>query len=384
MKNNKYTVTELATAFDPPFTRQAILKHISVGNIPSKKKGRDHVIDIDDIVVKEFIKNSNRKFTEKSVKVTESKPPVLKKSVKAKVKKTAKKEKPVKVTKEKNTSLAIKNLKGGRFFKGKLRSKILERDGYKCKLCGKTPEDGIRLEVDHIIEFEDGGETTYDNGQTICSECNKGKSAAKKVNDKDEIISITEFAKRVGVHRNNVAEKVKDGIIVADKVTGKINYTTEILKWFKRSEVNNKPVKDIPPPEDTEDELPKDIYDRLDSGETLTNTEIIKLPKGWVDKIKVYEQTKQIVQKRQQERKELLNKKLLRVTLGKLFEIHVNEFLTIKAKVVPDLAGIFQSTDSEKMIEAEKRLDEEFWKVLNHIKIEFNRFLKRAEDEPIS
>ena len=59
----------------------------------------------------------------------------------------------------------IKQIEGGRFFKGALRQAILKRDGYRCVLCGKSPADGVRLEIDHIIEFEDGGKTTYDNGQ---------------------------------------------------------------------------------------------------------------------------------------------------------------------------------------------------------------------------
>ena len=248
---NIYTLKEFADSFTPAYSRQGILHLVKNGTLPGKTQGRGFVIDVSHALVKEFIKNSNRTFTKKPVKVTEQKPPVLKKSVKVKGKKTAKKENLVKVAKPKKE---------------------------------KKPEP--------------------------------------------------------------VALVVEDN------------------------------------PND--DEVPQDIYDRLDSGETLSNSEIIKLPKGWVDKIKVYEQTKQIVQKREQERKELINKKLIRITLGKLFEIHVNEFLTIRSKIVPDLAGIFESTDSAKMIEAEKAIDEELWRVLKHIKIEFNKFLERQNSEPIS
>ena len=75
-----------------------------------------------------------------------------------------------------------------RFFPQKLKQVIFQRDNYSCQLCGKHREllisEGLHLEVDHIIECEDGGQTTYSNGQTLCSACNKGKHHAKKLMQK--------------------------------------------------------------------------------------------------------------------------------------------------------------------------------------------------------
>jgi hypothetical protein len=68
----------------------------------------------------------------------------------------------------------IKNIEQGRFFKGRLRQIILERDNYKCVLCGRSASDNIILEIDHIIQWSLGGKTIYDNGRTVCNECNKG------------------------------------------------------------------------------------------------------------------------------------------------------------------------------------------------------------------
>lgn len=131
-------------------------------------------------------------------------------------------------------STQLKEIEGGRYFKGALRQAILTRDGFRCKLCGKTPQDGILLEVDHITEFEDGGKTTFENGQTVCSDCNKGKHALKKISDSDEYISQKEFARRVGTHRNAISDAIDKGIITKDITTGNINYTTEVIKWFKK------------------------------------------------------------------------------------------------------------------------------------------------------
>lgn len=58
-----------------------------------------------------------------------------------------------------------------------LRYNILRRDGFRCRLCGRTARDGVKLEVDHIIPISRGGKTTYDNLQTLCKECNRGKGA---------------------------------------------------------------------------------------------------------------------------------------------------------------------------------------------------------------
>ena len=60
----------------------------------------------------------------------------------------------------------------------RLRFRVMLRDNFKCQHCGKSPAtyQGIVLNVDHIIPWSDGGETTIQNLQTLCTECNLGKS----------------------------------------------------------------------------------------------------------------------------------------------------------------------------------------------------------------
>ena len=58
----------------------------------------------------------------------------------------------------------------------KLRYKILKRDGFKCLLCGRTPQDdGVTLEVDHIDPVANGGKTVDENLRSLCKQCNRGK-----------------------------------------------------------------------------------------------------------------------------------------------------------------------------------------------------------------
>jgi len=61
---------------------------------------------------------------------------------------------------------------------GSMRFEIFKRDKYKCKICGMSPalNPKIILHVDHIIPVIKGGKTEPGNLQTLCNECNLGKS----------------------------------------------------------------------------------------------------------------------------------------------------------------------------------------------------------------
>lgn len=53
--------------------------------------------------------------------------------------------------------------------------RILARDNYCCKYCGRSRDDGVKLTVDHIIPISRGGTDGLDNLWTLCLECNQGK-----------------------------------------------------------------------------------------------------------------------------------------------------------------------------------------------------------------
>lgn len=66
--------------------------------------------------------------------------------------------------------------RGSRSIPPGLRFNVLERDEGICRLCGRGRRDGLCLHIDHITPFSLGGLTTLDNLQTLCAECNIGKS----------------------------------------------------------------------------------------------------------------------------------------------------------------------------------------------------------------
>ncbi len=60
-----------------------------------------------------------------------------------------------------------------------LRYKVLVRDKFRCKICGRSPatDIGIILHVDHIYPWSKGGPTSIENLRTLCNKCNLGKGA---------------------------------------------------------------------------------------------------------------------------------------------------------------------------------------------------------------
>ncbi len=52
------------------------------------------------------------------------------------------------------------------------KKKVLEKDGYRCVVCGRGKESGIELVVDHIKPKDKGGTNDIGNGQTLCAEHN--------------------------------------------------------------------------------------------------------------------------------------------------------------------------------------------------------------------
>ena len=57
-----------------------------------------------------------------------------------------------------------------------IRWQVFQRDDWKCVACGRGAQDGIILQVDHIVPRSKGGKDTLNNFQTLCHICNLRKS----------------------------------------------------------------------------------------------------------------------------------------------------------------------------------------------------------------
>ena len=82
-------------------------------------------------------------------------------------------------------------------FSAAQKAEILERDGYKCVMCGRGRKEGVALHVDHIKPKDSGGKATIENGQTLCAQHNNLKKNLKQTEaGKKMFVRLYELAKQ--------------------------------------------------------------------------------------------------------------------------------------------------------------------------------------------
>src|SRR3990167_7403092 len=60
-----------------------------------------------------------------------------------------------------------------------VRFRIFDRDGFRCRYCGRSPrDDGVKLHLDHVEQRILNGTDMDENLVTACQDCNLGKGAA--------------------------------------------------------------------------------------------------------------------------------------------------------------------------------------------------------------
>jgi len=101
-----------------------------------------------------------------------------------------------------------------------LKKAILERDNYRCVVCGRGPEDGVELHVDHIKPKDFGGKATFENGQTLCSQHNFLKKNFKQ----------TETGKRLFIRLYELAKKENNKPL--------LKFCIEVLEVFEKNDIN--------------------------------------------------------------------------------------------------------------------------------------------------
>ena len=87
-----------------------------------------------------------------------------------------------------------------RFIPLELKAQIIERDNFKCKICGKQIAEGVdakrlvkmaygTFHIDHIVPCQQGGRATLENLRLTCAKCNLSR---KKSFTYDEILQFAE------------------------------------------------------------------------------------------------------------------------------------------------------------------------------------------------
>ncbi len=105
-------------------------------------------------------------------------------------------------------------------FSAAQKKAILERDGFKCVVCGKGIKDGVDLHVDHIKPKDFGGEATAENGQTLCAQHNFIKKNLKQ----------TETGKKMFIRLYELAKSEKNEEL--------IKFCIDVLETYEKHNIN--------------------------------------------------------------------------------------------------------------------------------------------------
>lgn len=88
------------------------------------------------------------------------------------------------------------------WIKQSVRFDIFNRDWFKCRYCGKSPEQGAKLQVDHVIPVAEWWGNEVENLVTACRECNIGKSKkliTSKMKNRDLVKEMKEMKEQVKI-----------------------------------------------------------------------------------------------------------------------------------------------------------------------------------------
>lgn len=101
------------------------------------------------------------------------------------------------------------------------KNAIMQRDGYKCVICGRGLQDGVELHVDHIRPRYLGGQSVIENGQTLCAQHNFMKKTLRQ----------TETGKKMFIRLYELAKKEGNEELV--------KFCSEILEIYERHNINS-------------------------------------------------------------------------------------------------------------------------------------------------
>ena len=97
---------------------------------------------------------------------------------------------------------------------------ILERDGFKCVVCGRGLKDGVELHVDHIKPKEFDGKSKIENGQTLCAQHNFMKKTLKQ----------TETGKKMFIRLYELSKEENNQEL--------LEFSKQILEVYERNKIN--------------------------------------------------------------------------------------------------------------------------------------------------
>ena len=280
-----------------------------------------------------------------------------------------------------------------------LRHKILVRDGYRCRECGKS-RDETSLEIDHIHPLSKGGPTTEDNLWVLCRECNQAKKDDVWKDDEIEVArnelsnlenQLQEAEKELQLTTDD--DEIRDYKYKIKKfkteyipeVTNKLN---NLIKEEKKLEIERKKQQEE---NIRRERLFKDLYIELDGDLLLevcnyysltekSNEDNLRILVDMHSEKEIYERIGIIKKelKEEADRKELYDK-LYNTLSDDELKLFINEFSMQGSKedILNELVNLFSEDDIEllklKLIEKEEaRLKAERLALYNKLSSSFD------------
>lgn len=211
--------------------------------------------------------------------------------------------------------------------------------------------------------------------QTISKQCKKGNLARNPNGSIDTTHIINaEYLRKKSEEGQTVKTPSSDEQVHEAVIKSIPKNTKDKITVKKANTIKKKPGKIQKPKnqEEVEDYIPSDL------SRPLTD-----LSKYDLDRLKIIEGIEKTRLETSIKRSNFIDINSARSVFSKIYEIHMNEFLTIKDKLTPDIASIFGVSDQEKTFEAGDKIDKMLWKVLDHVKLEINKFLIKVKTDGI-
>lgn len=119
-----------------------------------------------------------------------------------------------------------------------LRHYVLERDNYTCRECGAhKDDDGVSLEIDHILPVAKGGTNDPDNLQTLCKECNRAKYTDEWIGGQTSLENLENYYYSLLEEKQDYEQKLQS----TNNEEDTIEFKYQILKLDERLvELENK------------------------------------------------------------------------------------------------------------------------------------------------
>jgi hypothetical protein len=212
--------------------------------------------------------------------------------------------------------------------------------------------------------------------------------------------NMVEYAKRCGVSKVTIFNHCKKGRIIRTtkgidpgiptnreyeeqaklrQETGKITVKREP----KPQEAKKKPAPRPKPPPGNDQGKNSAIVEIIEDGSLNGEPDEGFIHRHELERMKVAEQILKTRVETEQKRGELLDKKLTKRVMAKIFAVDTAELHPLGEKIAADIAAKFKSDDSQAILETRQIIDRHIFNALQHIKRLMNDYFDKIGEEGI-